>query len=209
MWLAILPSQVWDRLAALRGRLATGEGGGIRLRTPRAVELAAAALCLFLVASVSAATAGFFRGSAVSLGPVDTAAGLLRIRQNWPMFSPEPPPFDLWTVLRGQLANGRQVDPFRGGPVVTKQPESVAAYFPSFKWKIHFWWLGHKSWDEQQPHIMWAPLADHLCHDWNARHDGPERLRSIDIVLRIEAIQPHLSEDPVHSWPVLRGHRCP
>jgi len=28
-------------------------------------------------------------------------------------------------------------------------------------------------------------------------------------VLRIEAIQPGQPEDPVHAWPVLRGHRCP
>jgi len=222
MWLALVPSKAWEGLAALRGAArggadAAGEGAdGPRagadappLRTPLAMEAAAGLLCLFLVASIGAKTAGFFLGRGVSLGPVETAASLLRIRQHWPMFSPEPPPFDLWPVMRGRMANGLLVDAFRGGPVTSQQPASVADYFPSFKWKIHLWWLGHKSWEEQQPHLLWAPLADYLCHAWNERHEGAERLESVDVVLRIEAIQPQLPEDPVHAWPVVRDHRCP
>jgi hypothetical protein len=208
MWLPLLPRQVWDGIAGLRGG-ARGSEAAPRLRTPRLAEVGAALLCAYLLVSIGSKTAVFFLGRGVSVGPLETAASLLRVRQHWPMFSPEPPPFDLWPVMRGRLASGRAVDAFRGGPPTVEQPASVAAYFPSFKWKIHLWWLGHKSWEEQQPHLLWEPLVDHLCHAWNQRHEGLERLESVDVVLRVEAIQPQLPEDPVHDWTVVRGHRCP
>ena len=206
MWLPLLPGEVWDGLAGLRGRAAAAVGP--RLATPRIVEAAALGLALFLAASIGFRAFGHLTGRPAPLpGPVVQVAKMLRIRQVWPMFSPNPPPFDAWPVLRGHLADGRVVDPFLGGPVVEEQPESVAAYFPSFKWKIHFWWLGHQSRDDKEPHILWSYLADHLCREWNARHDPHERMLRIDITLLLELIQLEAKPNPIDRWR-LGDHPC-
>ncbi len=206
MWLPLLSSQVWDFVARWRG--SQGPEGGARLATPRWIELPAAVLCLFMVASILASTVGWARGRAAPLPQaVNAAAKALRIEQHWPMFSPNPPPFDAWPVLRGRLADGRLVDPFTGGPVLEDQPESVAPYFPSFKWKIHFWWLMHKSRDQKQPHMLWGYLSDHLCREWNASHPPEERLTRIDLTIRLEVIEPESETDPVERWDV-PGYLC-
>jgi hypothetical protein len=207
MWLPLLPGQAWDALARLRGH-APERGAGESLRTPRPIEAAAALLVAFMVASIGAKTWGFFTGTGRELpAPVESAARLLRIRQVWPMFSPEPPPFDLWPVLRGRMADGRMVDPFRGGPVVSEQPADVAAYFPSFKWKIHLWWLGQQSRDDREPNPLWAYLADYLCRRWNDEHPASERLQSISITLNMEYTDPERVAEPVGRWDLLE-QRC-
>jgi len=208
MWLPLLPSQIWDALARLRAG-APAAGAGAALRTSRPVEVAAALLAAFLIASIGAKAWTFFSGTPLGLPtPVETAARLLRVRQVWPMFSPDPPPYDLWPVLRGRLPDGRLVDPFRGGPVVSEQPADVAAYFPSFKWKIHLWWLGQQSRDAKEAHPLWTYLADHLCRRWNSEHAPSERLQAISITLNMEPIKPDRATDPVERWPLL-DHRCP
>jgi hypothetical protein len=208
MWLALVPSQVWDALGARRGA-AAGRAARPRLRTPLVLELAAAGLCAFLVLNAVARTVGFFRGRSVPLGPIHRVASVLRVQQSWGMFAPEPKRVDVWPVLRGRLASGRLVDPFRGGPVVAEQPADVGAYFPSFKWKLHFWRLAEITYDEGRPFPLWEPLAEHLCRVWNAHHEGSERLRSIDIDLQVETIEPTRPRDPIQTVPILRAHRCP
>jgi hypothetical protein len=172
------------------------------------LEAPAAVLALFLIASIGVKAVGFATSASPLLPrPVDAAARLLRVRQHWPMFSPNPPLFDAWPVLRGRLADGRLVDPFAGGPVLEDPPPSIGDYYPSFKWKIQFWWLVQESRDQRQPHLLWGDLARYLCDRWNATHPVEDRLARIDLTLRLEVIQPDAEHDTVERWN-LPGHAC-
>jgi hypothetical protein len=207
LWLALLPSQVWDAAERLRGRRAAA-GPGVPMRTSPVLEAVAGALALFLAASIGARAWSFFLGGPSPLSaPLAAAGRLARVEQHWPMFAPDPPPHDFWPVLRGRTLDGRLVDAFRGGPVAAEQPASVGAYYPSFKWKLYFYSLTQSSYDNKAPHMLWPYLLDHLCNRWNAEHDAPERLVDIAVTLIVEPIALGGATLPVERWPLL-DHRC-
>ena len=87
--------------------------------------------------------------------------------------------------MRGHLANGRTVDPYRGGKVTVVQPESVASYFETHRWRINFWILAR-----EEPDLFWSPMAGYLCDRWNAGHQGHERMVSIDVEVWLEILRP-------------------
>jgi hypothetical protein len=151
---------------------------------------------------------------------------LLRLDQNWNMFSPYPLKDDGWYVMPGWLVGGGEVDLWGGGepkwvpvddsdghkPLLKPgddtleldrtQPEDVAGMYPSQRWRKYMrniWLKKYKS--------LRLYYGKHVCRQWNAEHQGRERLKSFKMIYMKE-ITPKPGEsgrvDPVQVW----NHNC-
>ena len=97
---------------------------------------------------------------------------LLRLDQDWAMFSPKPPSDDGWWVFPGRLRDGRAVELFRpnGGPVrrhrtlplalprgenvsEARPPLLASAYFANDRWRKYLMNLNDVRW--QAPRSTW------------------------------------------------------
>jgi hypothetical protein len=110
---------------------------------------------------------------------------LLRLNQYWNLFAPQAGQDTWWHVVKGQLADGRGVDLFRGGEALTyDEPELSSRLYPNQRWVKFMDALG--GWHMGPCRQAWLDL---LCREWNARHDGAEQLRSAEILFLARPIR--------------------
>ncbi|MDP3735463.1 MAG: HTTM domain-containing protein [bacterium] len=108
-------------------------------------------------------------------------AHLTRLDQRWAMFSP-PLREDGWYVIVGTLEGGQSVDLLRGGAAVSyEKPRSVAAMYPTERWRKYLMnlYLGDFA-------IYRQHYGSYLCYTWNRAHQGAERVALIDIAFMSE-----------------------
>lgn len=110
-------------------------------------------------------------------------ATFLGLDQYWAMFAPAPPQGDLWHVIPGNLQDGRQVDLLpvaRGDFSIHKlsweKPEYGRAIYKNEHWRKYLENLNNDQFTNQRLYF-----GQYICREWNARHTGPEQLRTFEI----------------------------
>ena len=177
-WMVFVPTEAWEALARWRGARAPERRESPRLSSPRWVQ----ALCGVLIAYAAlivAGECGLAPGGRDLLGSaVGAPARALRIQQRWGMFAPQPNVRDVWLIVDGRLAGGAEIDPFHDAPVERVKPANIPDHDGPFRWRMYTW---SSLLRPSVPHFIenHRLFAEYLCRDWNARHDGPERLASL------------------------------
>ncbi len=180
-WLVFVPSLVWER-------------GGSPDPTPplRSSRLAQALAAAFLVCVVLWNLLGF-AAAAPYVRPIFPSSAalvvyILRLDQYWNMFSPYPLKNDGWFVMPGTLQDGRQVDLWTDeGMVSWEKPADISAQYPNDRW----WKFMENIYPvEREREIALDAYARYVCRDWNARHDGQERLETFRIFYMQETTLP-------------------
>ena len=189
-WLALLPGTVWER-----------PGGQAAPPAPAPRRAAAAWLCL---ACAGIAAVSFIHDSRpwrVRPLPaaVNHAINATGLSQQWGMFG-SVPPLQQWFYARAELADGRVVDPLRGGrPVAEDRPADGFTSLPHHRWHKLLWIL-------PRPQVRpFAPsVAAALAAEWNARHGPAERAVSLEIRFGSQRMaNRHAAREEVllGSWP--------
>jgi len=148
-WLAFLPTFFWDKFlpAALHRarRFSPLYSPGIASRPVIAPDInttgsrrltnALATLALLFIIAWNVRSTDFDRHEKWFPRWVNPVAQLFRIEQYWSMFSPHPMRDDGWIVVRGALANGRDIDLYTGAPLTWDKPADVAHTYPNQRWR--------------------------------------------------------------------------
>jgi len=113
-------------------------------------------------------------------------AHLTRLDQRWAMFSP-PLREDGWYVIVGTLEGGRNVDLLRDGAAVSyEKPRSVAAMYPTERWRKYLMNLYLGDFAAYRHHY-----AAYLCYQWNRTHTAGERVSVVEIAFMSEMTLPN------------------
>ncbi|MBI3927384.1 MAG: HTTM domain-containing protein [Armatimonadetes bacterium] len=191
--LGVLPSWFWERLGArwsrhrleeLPARLANRLGLAEESEKPIPVQpgpagnLLVAALLVYVLAwNIDTITPR----QVMPVG-LHWIGYLVRIDQEWDMFSPHPLVDDGWYVIEARLADGRQVDLYRdGAELCWEKPARVASTFRNGRWRkymMNLWWA------VLEPHRL--HYSRYLCRTWNASHPPDEQLTSFRIYFMLE-----------------------
>jgi hypothetical protein len=168
--LALLPPSSWDR---------DRSPGSLRVTAFPRVLSALTALLLLYVLLWNLATVGRLHLP----DRVQSLARILRLDQEWDMFSPSPVVPDGWYVMLGTRSDGVRVDAWRRRPFSDSQwiyPgwRGLYAQYPSERWAVYL--MDYQSEDRLAHRIL---FADYLCRRWD---DGlpagdPARLQHIEI----------------------------
>jgi hypothetical protein len=215
-WLPFLPAPFWDallpRLRRLVGRralpapsategadpsLAPGAGKGITNApslSPIAAALVVVSLAYVVYCNVQGLRHGFVLGVVKGVG----------VEQSWGMFAPQPSRDDGWYVVVGRQEDGKEVDPFRNGPVSWDPPARISALYPSARWAAYLTaihWPGNE---------RFQPLfANYLGQHWNANHSGGEAVESVEVYYMLRFIRPDYTATPAQKVLLAQVERAP
>jgi len=193
---AFLPAWSWERAVPwLAGRrtarppgaaAASGAGSPSSLRISRGANLAAAAALAFVL-SWNTVTLRADWQAAVEDDPVLQwvvfPGLLLRLGQTWSMFAPAPPKETKWHVVKGVLADGREVDLLHGrdAPPSFAKPARRADYYPTGRWERLF-----ANAPESEYVYAYPSLVRWYCARWNGDPGHATKLERVAIFSRGE-----------------------
>ncbi|MBP7804772.1 MAG: DUF393 domain-containing protein [Candidatus Pacebacteria bacterium] len=146
------------------------------------------------------------------LREIDWVAWTTRLDQQFGMFAPTPLTEDGWYVISATLDDGRQVDIFKNGPMVTgeslypvsyEKPADVSKGYPDQRWQKYLMNISEAKNSEYR-----SPYGKYLCRTWNSKHADAETLIRFDIeyVIEITPAQGEVQEKnkKINLW----SHRC-
>jgi hypothetical protein len=222
-----LPTVVWDRvlgwtsrlvrerLPALRNRWQGiwGRGAATSADSSRVVRASlftnlAAALLLVIVLGWNVASVSSYSMPRESRPAVYGLA----VYQKWSMFAPRPPRSTQWSVVVGTLEGGQQVnllpslveeDMSLVVPLSWDRPEYIGGdYYGNKYWRKYFSAL-----DEDSRSGPRRSMAGYLCRNWNAEHDGPMQLATVELYSVLEPTILEEGDDPQRRIE-RSSHRC-
>lgn len=132
--------------------------------------------------------------------------------QSWNMFAPHPSKGTVWLVVRGVLADGREVDLLT--PVVHQdlervprlsweQPDNIVGeYYGDKYWRKYLTALGNESKGDER-----RAFAAYTCRTWNAHYGGDVELAGLQIIRMSQATRLEGEEAPVRRK-VVSQFRC-
>jgi len=172
--LAFVPPFVWDRVAAATAGVrerAVRAGTRANARLPRASLPAPSALRRAASVAVPVLLVACLLGmgvwNAMSLGVVAAPDGSVNPqRYGWSMFAPDPPHVDNWYVLPATTTGGERVDALTGDAVSWEPPDSLAAVYPSARWRKYLENVQRSGSDR-----LARDFAGYECARWNATHE--------------------------------------
>lgn len=177
-WLILIPGAVWDRIGLRVPASGLAAHGSPAERLPcgwqAGTGVAGNVFCgllILLTVAWNIAQLDYPRYARLFPSIVGQAGRLLAIDQYFQMFG-KLHRENSWWVYRARLADGREVDIFRGGrPVVWDKPPRVADTFPDHNWrKLH----DNLTQSRYQPFRQ--PLLDAAVNSWNRTHSGDGRV---------------------------------
>jgi predicted DCC family thiol-disulfide oxidoreductase YuxK len=119
---------------------------------------------------------------------LDILARITRLDQYWTIFAPSPPRDDSWFVAVSRLADGTEVDLFRGGkPVFWEKPSESDRneFYQTMQWRSYFINL-----DRAIGRSIYPEFGQYLCRNWNDRHEEARQVKSLDIYILRERTVP-------------------
>src|SRR5579883_378117 len=132
------------------------------------------------------------------------AGAPIGLDQKWTMFAPSVPQTSTWFVVPGTLANGQEVDVYRGGgPVAFTRPAAGAAAYLNDHWFKYLEGLDTSSaWKDRRPFY-----GAYLCRQWNQAHADAERLEDLEVVAVRQPIRLDGQPSPL-TRETLLTYRC-
>jgi hypothetical protein len=127
---------------------------------------------------------------------------VLGLEQGWGLFAPRPGKVVGWHLLVGTQKDGKKVDLLRdGAPVDRSKPELLAATYPNGRWrKLLMNLAATKAYPNLAPGV-----AVYYFREWNARHEGEEQLRAVEVIyMQEETRPPGVEPSPVQEILQLR-----
>lgn len=111
----------------------------------------------------------------------------LGLDQYWNMFAPYPLKDDGWYAITGTEKNGTIVNLANVGSAVPtmQKPENVSALYPDERWRKYLMNLWSRDFSALRPYYL-----AYLCREWNARHEGDEKITNDDITFMLEESLP-------------------
>jgi Vitamin K-dependent gamma-carboxylase len=111
---------------------------------------------------------------------------LTQVNQTWRMFAPFPRRDDGWYVMEGVTRGGSRVDVWKdgGGPDHSK-PADFGAHYRNSQWQKFLENLRREGFEGYKPYF-----GRYLCREWNARHQGMERVDTLHIHYMLEWTPP-------------------
>lgn len=202
-WLAFLPTELWDRLGFGLGAAPSGSPSSPwDRRAPLREALAALAFAAVLASNLG--TLRIDPHAHIHAEPPiwELPARILRIDQRWGLFGPDPPVHDGWYVMKGVLADGREVNLLEPGRPAGFEKPPVVSETLNIRWREYFFRLELEAADPR-----WALYGDWLCRAWNEGHEGGERLGRAYVYYVQELTRP---SGPVREGVLtLLAHDCP
>jgi predicted DCC family thiol-disulfide oxidoreductase YuxK len=119
---------------------------------------------------------------------LDILATITRLDQYWTIFAPSPPRDDSWLVAVSRLADGTEVDLFRGGKAVSWEKPSESdrnELYQTMQWRSYFINL-----DRAIGRSLYPEFGQYLCRNWNDRHEAARQVKSLDIYILRERTVP-------------------
>lgn len=204
VWLAFLPTALWDRLGW--GRSGTAPDAALPSPwdrpSPLREGLAAAAFAAVLASNLGTLRMDYQEHVHGTPPAWELPARIARIDQRWGLFSPDPPIHDGWYVMTGVLADGREVnllEPER--PAGFAKPPVVSETM-NIRWREYFFRIQLEAAD-----LRWLFYGEWLCRSWNADHAGAERLQRAAVYYVQERTTPSGPER--EGILTLLHHECP
>jgi hypothetical protein len=179
-WLAVLPSEVWERLGAGARDRENNAGEIPPLAPPFEGGGYLAGLCgvvaLAIVVAYNAMFAGLVQLPASIESSLRWAANATALHQAWAVFG-DPPRKEWWYVYQVVLKDGRRLDLLsRSGGVDHERPKHPAQQFANHRWrKLHLRLPSDAGTAYRQP------LAEYLCRRWNETHPPSEQIVRLDL----------------------------
>lgn len=143
---------------------------------------------------------------------IDWVGWTTRLDQQFGMFAPTPLTEDGWYVISATLDDGRQVDIFKDGPMLTdktlypvsyEKPADVSKGYPDQRWQKYLMNISEAKNSEYR-----LAYGKYLCRTWNKKHTDAETLIKFNIEYIIEKT-PALGEVPEKNEKInLWSHRC-
>jgi len=105
----------------------------------------------------------------------------LHVDQFWGMFSPHPPKAHWYYIFQAELEDGREVEIFKNEglfrweyniPFNFDKPEPFAPSFKNHRW-YKFFEMGFNGANHENVRLNFGRW---VCREWNARHEGNDRL---------------------------------
>lgn len=114
--------------------------------------------------------------------------------QRWAMFDAAPPK-NGWYVAWAKLRDGSRVDLLRHGAKLDwRKPVFPAGEYPNARWRKCFREMSYD--DELGYQVFREPVAEYLCHAWNANHGPEQQLTEFELVFCNEpAASPNRAAD--------------
>ncbi len=138
-------------------------------------------------------------------GFVGELLGLVRMCQNWSMFSPHPYKVSGWYTIPGELRNGQAVDVYwkKPGKASFNRPEYVSQTFKNERWRKYLNTM--RTGENYQTHRL--NYGRFLCRSWNRGTPFNEQLYTFQIHFNSEKTLPDYQKPLTEKW-VLWDHDC-
>lgn len=208
VWIGMLPTWFWQRIASSRPAVApqqptptvaTAPARGPWAPSPWRAGLAAFALAWVLAVNLS--TVRWHDPTGWLPWWWDLPAQALNLDQRWILFSPDPPLYDGWYVVKGVLLDGREVNLLEPASALSFEKPAVVSDTANIRWREFFFRLQRNREDPR-----WGSYGRWLCRAWNETHAGSERLDRAYVYFREETTT---SGGPVRgSLLTLMAHDC-
>jgi hypothetical protein len=136
----------------------------------------------------------------------------LGIDQGWGLFAPRPGRTVGWILVVGLQDDGTHIDLLGGGRPIDDEspltrPPFQAATFYNGRWRkllMNLELVNLKSGARLYPYLE-RGVARYYYRDWNARHEGGERLRAVEVIYwKEESALPGEAAPPPERIPLLR-----
>jgi hypothetical protein len=178
-WMAILPSEFWDRWARFRILTSVSDERATPLVGWRKLRRLAASATVLVALAVAIYWNVANEISRRALNPFDralrTVAHVTTLRQAWGVFG-RPPRRDSWFVYQARLQNGELVDLLSGGTeILDGKPALASRQFTNHRWRKFHTRLRSET---SEPYRQ--SLADYMCRQWNAAHGADEQVVRLD-----------------------------
>jgi hypothetical protein len=132
--------------------------------------------------------------------------------QKWNMFAPSPSKATVWIVVRGVLADGREVDlltPIAHGDLTRvpelswQQPDDIVGdYYGNKYWRKYFTAIADKERTDER-----RAFAAYACRTWNGHYGGDVRLVAVQVYRMTERTLPDYEDAPTVRTAIAQ-YRC-
>jgi hypothetical protein len=163
---------------------------------------------------------GYFSSPRAPPALVNRTMDFLKIKNIYRMFS-DPEVFeasDGWDVAPGELASGRKINVFTGGPLSFERPGDLLTSIGGFRWRQYLTLVNwYPTWNPKNItsyHVVESSklredLLRFMCRRWNAQHKGPDRLVRVNLNMVVSPVRYGQSRVPPRTVELLdKAYSC-